>query len=73
MLAGEYVEQVKQACKEFLPPNDHRLFELTMHTLPSYGNVDHVADLRFEEKHEILRRGILHKTDTNLEGQLAIH
>jgi len=37
-------------------PNIHRLLELTVHTVPLYGHIHHVADLTFEHKHQGLKQ-----------------
>jgi len=37
-------------------PNSHRLLELTVHTVPRYGHIHHIADLTFEHKHQGLKQ-----------------
>lgn len=56
VLVAEFVEQVNAVCTSMLPeadkldtPNVHRILELTIHSLPTYGLVKHVSDLFFSK------------------------
>jgi hypothetical protein len=50
-------------------PNVKRLIELYAHTIPAYGHVKHVTELRFESAHQPLKRAI--KGTNNHDRQIA--
>jgi len=64
-------------CKMIDKPNNHRVLELYIHTIPAFGHVRHVylppGNVRFRKKHpQTLRLSMIH-SNSSMEKMLTYH